>query len=149
MFRTFVIYTTTLFVVLLISRLFERAVLKSYRSRGGNSRSVILIGNDPANLQVYDELVSDPTTGYKILGYYSNGVFENGPEDLVKLGDIDHDLFGLLDKEDPKRHICDDIFCSLSHNEYERIIKIMKYCDRIGIHFFYMPRTLRLLSSTA
>lgn len=141
LFRTFVIYATTLFAVLFISRIFERAVLKSYRSRGGNSRSVILIGNDPANLQVYNELVSDPTTGYKILGYYSNGVFENGPEDLAKLGDIDHDLFGLLDKEDPKRHICDDIFCSLSHNEYERIIKIMKYCDRIGIHFFYVPRT--------
>lgn len=140
MFRFFILYAVCLYVILLISRIIERYALKKYRSRGGNMRLVIFVGNDPANLQMYHELVGDPTMGYKVLGYYSNGIIEDAPKDFKKLGDIDHDLYALLDKNDAKKRICDDIFCSLSHNEYERIVKIMKFCDHNVIHFFYVPR---------
>lgn len=140
MFPLLVKYSILLYLILLLSRLLERQVLNYYRSRGGNSRLVIFVGNDPANVNVYKELVSDPTTGYKVDGYYSNGVIDDAPEGLEKLGDIDHDLFKLLSSTEVPNRICDDLFCSLSHSEYEKIIKIMRFCDRNAIHFFYVPR---------
>lgn len=140
MFRFFVFYTLALFVVLITSRIIERSLLMYYRSHGGNTRSVILVGNDPANVTVYRELSNDPTTGYIVKGYYSNGAINNGPKELKKLGDIDHDFFSLMHKNGTDNRICDDIFCSMSHSEYEKIIRIMRFCDRNAIHFFYVPR---------
>ena len=140
MFWSFIVYSISLYVVLMISRIIEHSILKYYRSHGRNTRSVVLVGNDPANVTVYKELVDDPATGYKVLGYYSNGTIKDGPKELKKLGDIDHDLYARIIDKDSDSKLCNDIFCSMSHNEYEKIIRIMQYCDRSGIHFFYVPR---------
>lgn len=140
MFWFFIVYSISLYLTLLVSRFLERGFLERYREKGGNTRSVILVGNDPANLNVYEELISDPAMGYKVLGYYSNHLIENAPKELIKLGDIDHDLYKLMSSNQFGNRVCDDLFCSMSHDEYERIIKIMRFCDRNAIHFFYVPR---------
>ena len=54
------------------------------RSQGRNSRTVVFLGNDPANLNVYNELMSDPATGYRVLGYYSDFEIEDAPEALPR-----------------------------------------------------------------
>lgn len=140
MFKFFLFYSVSLYIVLLISRLIERQVLNAYRRKGGNTRSVIFIGNDPANLEVYKELVSDPTMGYRVIGFYSDSIIEDAPKELKKIGDISHDLAKIIGSTKEPDRVCDDIFCSLSHDEYERIVKIMRFCDRNIIHFFYVPR---------
>ena len=140
MFSFFIAYSLSLYAVLMISRVIEHSILKYYRSHGHNTRSVILVGNDPANVTVYKELVEDPATGFKVMGYYSNGIIKNPPKGLKKLGDVDQDLFAIINGKSSKKRICDDIFCSMSHNEYEKIIRIMRFCDQNAIHFFYVPR---------
>ena len=67
-------------------RFLERSVINYSRSQGRNSRTIVFIGNDPANLNVYRELMTDPATGYRVLGYYSNSVIEDAPASLPKLG---------------------------------------------------------------
>lgn len=141
LFQFFIIlYTISLYIILMLSRIIERNALEKYRLHGGNTRQVLFIGNDPANLNMYRELVGDPTMGYVVLGYYSNGIIEDAPKDFKKLGDIDHDLKKILNDKEFNHRICDDIFCSLSHDEYEKIVKVMRFCDRNVIHFFYVPR---------
>ena len=34
----------------------------------------------------------------------------------------------------------DEIFCSLSHKESDQIVKIMRFCDKNVVHFYYLPR---------
>lgn len=140
MFREFFVYWLLLYLVIMLSRLAERCVLEFYRSRGRNIRTVVLVGNDPANVSVYNELMEDPATGYRVLGYYSNSVIKDPPEGLKKLGDIDNDLFKHLESMTPLTKVCDDLFCSMSHDESEKVVKIMRSCDKNGIHFFYVPR---------
>lgn len=127
-------------------RFLERALLGFMRSQGRNTRAVIFVGNDPANLSVYQEIMNDPTTGYVVRGYYSNSEFENAPKGLEKLGSID-DLMQIVNsKTEDAGHLgalsADDIFCSLSHNEEEIITKLMTYCDHEVIRFYYVPRVL-------
>ena len=53
MFSFFIAYSLSLYALLMISRVIEHSILKYYRSHGHNTRSVILVGNDPANVTVY------------------------------------------------------------------------------------------------
>ncbi|MBQ2588147.1 MAG: undecaprenyl-phosphate glucose phosphotransferase, partial [Prevotella sp.] len=62
LFRFMLFFTPTLYIVLLVVRLAERYSLKFYRKRGGNTRSVVFVGSDPANLMLYKDLMSDSTT---------------------------------------------------------------------------------------
>lgn len=142
MFAFFFAYVMTFYVVLLLSRLIERHYLNVYRQKGGNTRTVVFIGNDPANLRVYEQLSTDASTGYKVLGYYADKLIEDAPRQFVRLGTID-DLNKLIDSTESAEELnpkCDELFCSMSHNEYKEIVKIMRFCDQNIIHFYYVPR---------
>lgn len=134
-----VYYFISFYIILLISRTFERRALESYREKGGNTRAVIFVGSDPANLAMYKELTQDPATGYNILGYYSNDLIEDAPKEFRKLGTL-QDLANIIKPGNHKGRICDEMFVSLSHNDYERIVKLIKFCDANVIHFYYVPR---------
>ena len=53
-----VMYGFTLWVSIMILRFFERSLIRNSRSRGRNSRTLVFLGNDPANLIVYNELMA-------------------------------------------------------------------------------------------
>lgn len=154
-FTFMLIFGTTEFVSILLSRSCERAVLEHYRRSGRNTRSVVLVGSDPANLMVYKELISDPATGYRILGYFSDEEIADCPAKLKRLGslnDLDREMDATVNETatDPldqgQKNIedslprADDLFCCLSHDASQEIVKIMRYCDKNVIHFFYVPR---------
>ncbi len=153
LFQFMLIFIPALYTTLLIARLTERNVLKFYRKRGGNTRSVVFVGSDPANLMLYKDLIAEPTTGYVVKGYFSNDVIEDCPDEFVKLGSIDDlnktiesDNHNILvkkvhQKDDSFRlDLIDEFFCCLSHDESEEIIRIMRFCDNNIIHFHYVPR---------
>lgn len=134
--------TASIILALLVVRVLERLVLGEVRKRGRNSRTVIFLGSDPANLAVYNEIKSDPTTGYRVLGYYSNDEILGAPEEFVKLGNR-QDFQEIIEGKRPKLRV-DEIYCSLSRDE-DVIRKIIRYCDREVIHFFYVPRVFPCL----
>lgn len=155
LFRFMLLFTPTLYIVLLVVRLAERYCLKFYRKRGGNTRSVVFVGSDPANLMLYKDLMSDSTTGYIVRGYFSNDVIENCPEEFKKLGSIS-DLNQIIESDNHNNKennvvstgnnksfrldLIDEFFCCLSHDNAEEIISIMRFCDNNIIHFHYVPR---------
>ncbi|MBR5062833.1 MAG: exopolysaccharide biosynthesis polyprenyl glycosylphosphotransferase [Prevotella sp.] len=150
LFQFTLIFTPCLLVLIVISRFGERNILKIYRKRGGNTRSVVFVGSDPANLLLYQDLNAEPTTGYIIKGYFSNNVIEDCPPEFKKLGNI-ATLIDKMDsedeeKEDTAKHnnfrlsLIDEMFCCLSHDDTEEIIRIMSFCDNHFIHFHYVPR---------
>ena len=137
-FRFMVTWGISLFVILEISRLIERWMIKYFRVSGKNSHKVILIGEDPSILLIYDSLINDAATGYRVAGYYANNEIQDKAKGLKYLGNI-QDLNNDMKKQE-RLDNTDDVFCSLSHDENEVITGIMRYCDRNVIHFFYVPR---------
>lgn len=139
-----VTYGVLLFMTIMIVRCIERILLNHMRSRGRNSRSVLFVGSDPAILIVYKELIANPATGYRVLGYYSDGVIENAPESMKKLGNR-KDLDDLMKNENNADFKIDEMYCSLSHSEGESLRNIMSFCDKNVIHFYYVPRIFSTL----
>ena len=147
LFQFTLIFTPCLYFSIVTARFLERSILKIYRKRGGNTRSVVFIGSDPANLLLYKDLNSEPTTGYIIKGYFSNDVIENCPPEFKKLGSIGNLNNNMDSENDGKGNSSainlsqvDEIFCCLSHDDSEEIIRIMRFCDNHFIHFHYVPR---------
>jgi putative colanic acid biosynthesis UDP-glucose lipid carrier transferase len=130
--------TIGLFITLLMFRTIERLLLGLLRRKGRNTRSVLFVGNDPANLAIYEELISDSTTGYRVIGYYSDNDIEHAPETLVRLGNYS-DFVNSIDGK-TEFPVVDELYCSLSHAEDTIIRKIMKFCDKEVIRFIYVPR---------
>ena len=52
MFNAILIHSTILFCAISSARGIERLTLEWYRKRGGNTRNIIFVGNDPANVMV-------------------------------------------------------------------------------------------------
>lgn len=140
LFRFTAEFGAVLFVLIMLARIIERWLLRWYRQRGGNGRSVLLVGKDPALINVYRELTNDPSTGYTISGYYADTPIDNLP------GDISLEYKGTIEdlnrSMDPSVEIrpYDEIFCSMSHNDSEEIVRLMRFCDDHVIHFHYVPR---------
>ena len=154
MFQFMGLFLMAEFTLILASRRVETLFIKYFRQAGRNTRSVLFVGNDPALLILYRNLISDSSTGYKIVGYYADNDMENCPEAIGKLGDLKsmNAKIDILQKDALQRddnsdtangyHLSDidEIFCCLSHDEHEQIMKLMKFCDKNIIHFYYVPR---------
>lgn len=153
-----IIFFATEFIVLMLTRLAELLLLKHYRSTGRNTRSVVFVGSDPANLTIYEDLTEDVSTGYKVLGYYSDEVIDGAPKDFKHIG-TRSDLNKLIQASEefdpdkatkqaetiinskPNTMKIDELFCSLSHKDSEEITRIIKFCDKNVIRFYYVPRS--------
>lgn len=139
-FKFMVIFAGLLFASLLVLRIIERRMIVYQRLQGMNNRSVLFVGNDPANVMLYEELTEETSSGYVVRGYFADSKIENCPEGFKWLGDINK-LNKRFEQDDDKVDSpLDVVFCCLSHDETEEITRIMKYCDNHVVHFYYVPR---------
>ncbi len=143
-FQFYIVFGITFYLVLLLSRVCELSVLKHYRAKGHNRRTAVFIGNDPAILEMYALMTEDPSAGYFVKGYYADSDIKNAPKTFKRLGgmkDINEVLDSTLNNTIKGISIStEEIFCCLSHDYSEFIIKLIKYCDKNVIHFYYLPR---------
>lgn len=144
MFSFALIFGASFYLVLIMARLCELNLLRYYRTKGYNSRSVLFVGNDPALVEMYDTMTEDPSAGYHVLGYYADEDIPKAPEGLVRKGNIAQlnqlmaDSMNNAINGEPNK--MQEIFCSLSHDDSDEIVKIMHFCNKNVIHFFYLPR---------
>lgn len=134
-----VMFGVTLWVAIMVLRIFERFLINYFRLKGRNTRTVVFVGSDPANLQVYNELMADPATGYRVLGYYSDAEIQDAPKALRKLGSR-ADFRSLMANYDDSEPRMEELYCSLSHNEADELRSIMDFCDKHVVTFYYVPR---------
>ncbi len=139
-----VYYSLVAYALLLLSRVMELEVLKFFRSRGRNSKTVMFIGDDPAIMEMYNAMMEDPSAGYRVFGYYADDKIANAPESLKYLGDMDklNEIMttSLNNAINGIPNNVTEVFCCLSHTRSKEIVKVMQYCDKNVIHFFYIPR---------
>lgn len=112
---------TVFFVLLLISRLISRNIIKLVRRMGLNSRSVTMVGDDAELQKIRDLLINDPTTGYRIRKVWKADELR----EAIKKGEQVE--FG------------DELYVCLSRKERDTIRLLSRECDRQVTQFFYVP----------
>ena len=123
------------FCVLVVVRLLERNALKHFRSNGRNSRTVTLVGSDSELCRLYEQLLKNPTTGYRVRGYYADenqetmgmpwlGTIKGMIGDIRKGNEV---VFG------------DELYVCLSRHERDTIKLLSQHCDSQVTRFFYVP----------
>ena len=131
----------TFFVLLAMLRLLGRNIVKRMRQMGRNTRTVTLVGTDEELWKLYEQMLKDPTTGYRVLGYYSltpnpspngEGNFKGEGNRIKWLGTIDELLTG-------GKVLGDELYVCLSRREGETIRALSQLCDRQVTKFFYIP----------
>lgn len=162
-FNFMLISSPVILLTMFVARISEKYVLKFYRKAGGNISTVVFVGNDPANAILYNSMMKDYATGYRVIGYFADDVMQGVSSEFRHLGTIS-DLHAMMnsslsvsstDKKELSKKLSDDaqvcnkeiqlsgvneIFCSLSHSRHDDISAIMEFCDRNVIHFYYVPR---------
>lgn len=136
-FEFLMIYMPLLLGFIITSRFAEWMLLKYIRKSGYNYRTVLFLGEDRGNLMIFNKMVEDPSTGYRVLGYFADGRMENEPENLNYLGTID-DFKQCAQNGNNSR--IDEMYCSLPHGQSENIVTAMQYCDKHVARFYYVPR---------
>ena len=144
LFRFGIIFFISFFFIVLLSRVCETKLLRYIRSLGYNTRTVLFVGNDPAVLEMYEQLIEDPAAGYRVSGYFADAEIENAPKEFKRLGNL-KELDKMID-DSINNTICgnpigmEEVLCCLSHDESKEVYKIIQFCDKNVIHFYYLPR---------
>lgn len=138
------IYVIYNFVTICTLRFIERMLLNYVRRLGHNTNSVVFVGSDPANLFVYRNMINDANTGYRVIGYYSDDILEDAPDELTHLGTKTELIESINRGESPVE--ANEMYVSLSHSNEKDLETIMRYCDSKVIKFFYVPRILGNIS---
>ena len=128
------VFYISLTVALMLWRYICRMAVKITRGHGRNSRRVIIVGSKDNALEVYHEMVDNSSTGYRVLGFFSNHDDKALPGNTPCLGSVDEALPWL------KRHPVNEVYCCLSTDRYlEEIFPIMDYCENNFVRFYYVP----------
>lgn len=123
---------TVLFVSLVVLRLIERSVIKRMRRLGYNTRTVVFVGSDTEIRKVYKQLLGDPTTGYRMQGYYAEEELTDGR--IPWLGKVE-DLL----KDSEQVALADEMYVCMSRMEGKTIRALSDLCDREVTKFYYVP----------
>ena len=121
-----------------LKRFVERNVVKLYRERGYNIRTVTFVGDDPELESIYEKLIKNPTTGCRVVGYYADEESEKMKQEHIKrLGTV-ADLMESIEAN-ADLEIGDEVYVCLPRRENLSLRELSDYCDRHVIRFYFVP----------
>ncbi len=140
--RLFGLFYIVLILVIVSYRLAFRYFLELYRKQGGNVRKVILIGSHENMQELYHAMTDDPTSGYRVLGYFDDFPSDRYPSDVSYLGHP-QEVNNFL-KQNVGR--VDQLYCSLPSARSAEIVPIINYCENLLVRFFSVPNVRNYLN---
>ncbi len=109
-----------------------RKCIKWYRKRGRNTMTVIFIGNINVASELYKTMESDPTTGYKVKGYFSDEPRTNVTGENY-LGKPEEALDYI------ENHQLHQVYCLLPSSQNDLINKLMQTCTNNIVRYNHIP----------
>lgn len=132
--RSFTLSTITLFTICLSAeRIIIRKFLLHARSNQKNTRSIVLIGNEPT-VYMLRRTFSTPEYGYNILGTFFDGECQDQEYAALRLGGI-NDVYKWL----AEHNNINEIYGYFPKEQQVYINMIYKFCDNHLIRFYYVP----------
>ena len=123
----------SLALAIFLSRMGTRGVIRRFRTYGISNRRVLFVGAGHNLRYLYDEMSDNPTTGFRVKGYFDESTDNQFTDVLPRLG-------GLADLEPYlKKQPVDIIFCNLTSRHNKEILAIMNYCENHLIRFYSVP----------
>lgn len=135
--RFLIIFYTTFLVLLVLYRLIFRHFVKIYRRKEGNRRTVALVGDGSNMVELYEEMTADPTSGFKVVGYFAEHPSDNYPKECCYLGTPQEVI--------PKKSKAEQLYCGLTSSHSKEILPIISYCENNLIHFYSVPNVRNYL----
>lgn len=137
--RFFLSYFLLLTICLMSYRLFFRYCIRLYRSHGGNFRTVLYLGSTENMAELYHEMTSDKTSGYRVLGYFDIAPNAKFPASCTYLGKPEEvaDFLSSI--------AVNQLYCCLPSTMSEHIVPVINYCENNLIHFYSVPNVRNYL----
>ncbi len=135
----YIVFYTLFFILLTIYRLLCRKMIRIYRKRGGNLRTVVLVGNNLSMIELYEAMTKDDTVGYRVAGYFSDTPSANYPAEVPYWG-IPGEVPVRLEQCD-----VDLLYCGISSSREKEIMAIINYCENHMIRFYSVPNIRNFL----
>ncbi|MGN0221555.1 MAG: undecaprenyl-phosphate glucose phosphotransferase [Prevotella sp.] len=120
-------------IVMFYGRYGARELLKYLRSQGKNTRRVVFVGAGHNLAYLYQIMMGELSTGYRVLGYFEDRDSRHLPETIVRLGMV-NDLKKWLEN-----NRVDHIYCNLPSSRSNEIIQIINYCEKHFVRFYSVP----------
>ena len=134
-------FYVVLIIVIISYRLTFRYILELYRKSGENVRKVVLVGSHENMQELYHAMTDDPTSGYRILGYFEDFPSGRYPQDVSYLGQP-NEVTDFLEKHAGE---IDQLYCSLPSVRSVEIVPIINYCENHLVRFFSVPNVRNYL----
>lgn len=134
-------FCVVLIIVIISYRLTFRAILELYRKSGKNVRKVVLVGSHENMQELYHSMTDDPTSGYRVLGYFEDSPSDRYPVNITYLGQP-CEAVDYLARNAGK---VDQLYCSLPSARSAEIVPVINYCENHLIRFFSVPNVRNYL----
>ena len=131
-----------LWMCIVVSRLLMRAVISRYRRLGRNVRNVVFVGSGLNMMDLYGEMMGDPSTGYRVLGYFDDQPAQH--LHLPYLGKVS-DVIPYLKTLPVSPTAPSRLYCSLPSVRAEEILELINYCENHLIRFCSVPNVRNYL----
>ena len=128
-----VYFAVVFYTELILFRYVFIKFLKKIRKAGFNYRSVIIIGGGQKSLDLEKILSKDLTYGYKVLGFFDDGVSSVSPLPIRYSGGITEAAEFL------KKNSVHEVYISSSNYASKEISKIILFCERNLIRLRFVP----------
>lgn len=132
-------------VVVLSFRFLVHKALKVYRSRGRNTNFAVFVGNLNHIRELFERMVTDPTTGYRVHGYFADEPSPIAEHHQVPYLGKPAQVAEVLEHQDFK---VDQIYCTLSSTRHDELNSVLAYCESHLIRFYDIPSTFNYLKHT-
>lgn len=123
-----------LFLSLSVSRYIGHLLLTHLRTIGRNSRSVIFVGAGHNLAYLYQCMINNIGTGYKLIGYFDDHISDNLPRTATRLGNVNEALQWMDQHQRPQM-----LFCNLPSSRSTEIVELINYCESHFIRFHSVP----------
>jgi len=119
--------------LILLWRLSFLYSLKFFRSRGLNSKNVIIIGTGKVAEDIFNFFKKHPEHGYKFLGFFDDEPKENNPLNEHLKGGIKDSKQFVFDNK------IDEIYCALPNVTSKQIYDLTEFADKNLIRLKVLP----------
>lgn len=130
-------FYATMCIMMPLSLISTRLIIKFIRRNGCNSTAVIIIGTGATAQRLRDEMLADPGYGYTFKGFFSKDKDDDGVDRQDYAGTIE-----CLNSFLSTTHI-DEIYFALSAEDYETLHRVVVIADAKLIQVYVVPQISR------
>ena len=102
---------------------------------------VVLVGSHENMQELYHSMTDDPTSGYRVMGYFEDSPSDYYPEEVAYLGQP-KEAIEYLERNSGK---IAQLYCSLPSVRSAEIVPIINYCENHLVRFFSVPNVRNYL----